>query len=175
MSKPTGILLTMLEEQQAELADALISGMTYWQAIPWLQEKFGVTVKSISAFTPFWAAWCEPRLLARRRRAVHTSEEIAEEASKNPGQFDAATIDAIKQRAFELSISPGCNPKDVKNLFALVLKSRDQERANKELDLEREKFDRLKRQDEESRKVATNPTLTAEEKQQRMREILGIS
>jgi hypothetical protein len=72
---------------------------------------------------------------------VSTSEELAEEAEKNPGQFDKATIDAIKQRAFELSISPGCNPKDVKALFALVLKARDQEGDAEDRKLERVKVE----------------------------------
>jgi hypothetical protein len=66
-------------------------------------------------------------LLARRRRAVGAADSRVEEAERNPAQFDRATIDAIKQKAFELAESPQSDPKDVKAILTLVLKARDQD------------------------------------------------
>jgi hypothetical protein len=79
-------------------------------------------------------------LIARRQRAVSTAEQIAQEAQNKPGQFDAATIDALKQKAFELAISSNAAPRDVKALFSLVLKSRDQALSEKQLALDQDRF-----------------------------------
>jgi predicted O-linked N-acetylglucosamine transferase (SPINDLY family) len=126
MKKPKSKLETKLsEEQQAKLADWLLDGMQYHQAQEVVAKEFGVRV-SLRAFTPFWDLYCAPSLVQRRNRAVSTSEEIAAEAAKRPGQFDKATIDALKQKSFELAIKPNADPKEVKALFSLVLKAGDQ-------------------------------------------------
>jgi hypothetical protein len=144
MSKPRSDakLLNLPEEQQARLADWLLSGMSYHDAREMVIKEFGVTV-SLDAYRGFWQAVCGPALIAKRRRAVNTANEVAQEAEKNPGRFDQATIDALKQKAFELSISPGANPKDVKSLFSLVLKAKDQEHDEAQLKLDREKVEIL--------------------------------
>ncbi len=144
MSKPRSDakLLNLPEEQQARLADWLLSGMSYHDARERVIKEFGVTV-SLDAYRGFWSAVCSDALIARRRRAVNTADEVALEAERNPGRFDQATIDALKQKAFELSISPGAKPKDVKSLFSLVLKAKDQEQSEKELALAEKTF-RLK-------------------------------
>lgn len=140
MRKPTGKLETELSDgQQAQLADWLLSGMKYHEAVPVVEKEFGLKVGH-SAFQAFWEHVCVPVLLRRRSVAVSTAEEIAGEAKARPGQFDQATVDALKQKAFELSISPNANPKNVKALFMLVLKARDQDQKDAELALAREKF-----------------------------------
>ena len=132
-------LLNLPEEQQAQLAEWLLSGMPYHQAKQLLFKEFSVSV-SLSAFSSFWSNVCAPELMRRRTRAVKVANEVAEEASRNPGKFDAATIDALKQKAFEQAISPGSNPKDVKALFSLVLKARDQDIDKEQLEFDKEKF-----------------------------------
>ena len=42
-------------------------------------------------------------------------------------EFDAALIDQIKQRAFELVIADHADPKTLREIFSLLLKARDQE------------------------------------------------
>src|SRR6185503_13939340 len=132
-------LLNLPEEQQAQLADWLLDGMPYHQAAALVEKDFRVSV-GISAFPGFWAAVCVPQLLLRRNRAHSTAEAVADEAAKQPGRFDQATIDALKQKAFEQAMSPGADPKAVKAIFSLVLKARDQDLDEKQLTLDREKF-----------------------------------
>jgi hypothetical protein len=176
MSKPqsTAKLLNMPEEQQAKLAEWLLSGMPYYAARELCIKEFNVTA-GLSAFSGFWSAVCSDALILRRRKAVNLSNEVALEASKNPGQFDAATIDAIKQKAFELAVAPSAKPGDVKQLFALILKAKDQEGDKEQRQLDREKFEHLKRQEEKSKAVLTNATLTPEEKQLQMKQIFGLA
>lgn len=140
-TRSDAVLLNLPEEQQAQLAEWLLSGMPYHRAQAEVEKSFGVKV-SLATFSAFWAEVCQPQLLARRARAVQTSEEVAAEALKNPGQFDEATIDSLKRRAFELSIAPDANPKDVKAIFALVLKARDQELDAREQQLNEKRFKR---------------------------------
>ncbi len=137
--RPDAKLLNLPEEAQAQIAELLLSGMPYHAVLPVIKEQFGVQT-SMGALSNFWQTVCEPALLARRRRAVSTADEVAAEAAATPGRFDAATIDSLKQRAFELSIQPQANPRDVKQIFALVLKARDQDLQQQSLKLDVQKF-----------------------------------
>jgi hypothetical protein len=133
-------LLNLPEEQQAQLAEWLLSGVPYHQAQQLVENQFGVRV-SLGKFSLFWSAVCASELLRRRARAVNVANEVAQEAERTPGRFDAATIDALKQKAFELSISPNADPKQVKAIFALVLKARDQELKEGDQELSRTKIE----------------------------------
>lgn len=143
MAKPRSDakLLNLPEEQQAQLAEWLLAGMPYHVARQRVAEEFGVTV-GIGTFTSFWEEVCAPALLRRRTSAVSMANEVAAAAAQSPGQFDAATIDAIRQRAFELAISPHSAAKDVKALFVLLQKGRDQDLKAEQLQLQREQRDR---------------------------------
>jgi hypothetical protein len=132
-------LLNLPEEAQHAIIDRMLNGNTYLQVKDYILEKYQIET-SAAALSKFWETMAAPVLLARRHRAVETADEIADEAIARPGKFDAATIDALKQKAFELAIAPGADPRDVKSLFMLVLKARDQEIDAQTLALESEKF-----------------------------------
>ena len=134
------ILLNLPEEQQAKLAEWLLNGMPYHEAKVLVEKEFGRSVKSLDSFRSFWQQVCQPQILARRRRAVTTADERAAEAKKNPGQFDLATMDAIKQRAYELAESPEAKAGDVKAILMLLLKARDQDIHERELELSLQKY-----------------------------------
>lgn len=122
------------EERKAKLSDWLLSGLPYHQVQALVHEQFKVST-SLSALCSFYQHFCAAELLARRKRAVTTADDIAEEARNQPGKFDEATIDALKQKAFELSINPGADPRDVKNLFMLVLRARDQDLQERDVQI----------------------------------------
>lgn len=166
-------LLNLPEEQQARLADWLLGGMPYHQAKELLAKPepdgFGVSV-GLSALSSFWQEVCGPLLLTRRHQAVQTADSLAEEASKTPGRFDQATIDSLKQKAFELSISPVAKPKDVKALFMLVLKARDQDLNERKIRILEKKAE----QAEKAEQTLGDTTLTPDQRLSRMREIFGM-
>lgn len=134
-------LLNLPDDQQAKLAEWLLNGTPYHEARVLVEKEFGLSLKSLDPFKNFWREVCQPALLARRFRARSTAEQRAEEAKRNPGQFDAATLDAIKQKAYELSEQPDASPKDVKAILMLVLKARDQDFQERQLAFDREKFE----------------------------------
>lgn len=105
-----------------------------------IKDEFCIEVKSFDTLSRFWNENAAAALVAKRQRAVSLADEIAGEAAKTPGRFDQATIDALRQKAFELAVQPGSDPRDVKALYMLVLKSRDQELDEKALAFDQEKF-----------------------------------
>lgn len=137
MSKPqsTAKLFSLSDAQQAQLAQWMLSNVPYWQCRDLVKKEFGVEVKSLDSFSHFWRKVCEPALIEKRRRAAGMANNLAQEAQLNPGQFDVATLDAIKQKAFELAMSPGADPKDVQSLFSLILKAKDQDADKEKLKL----------------------------------------
>lgn len=139
MTKPRSDakLLNLPEEQQAQLAEWLLSGMPYHVAQKRVADEFGIQV-GLGTFTGFWNDVCAPALIRRRANAVSMANEVAAEAAASPGKFDAATIDAIRQRAFELAISPHSQAKEVKSLFVLLQKGRDQDIEAEKLRLQTE-------------------------------------
>lgn len=128
-------LLNLPEEQQAQLAEWLLSGVPYHAARATVAKEFGVTC-SLAALSGFYQVVCVPALLKRRSQAVQAAQEIAQEATRTPGHMDAATVDAIRQKAFELAISPSAAAKDVKALFMLLQKAQDQKLKEQQIALE---------------------------------------
>ena len=112
-------------EQQQELCEWLLSGMPYVAVRAAVLKEFNVGT-STGALHDFYHSFCAPELLRRRAEAVSTADAIAEEAAATPGKWDEAVIDKLKQRVFEMMLNPGAEAKDVKSLFGLVLKARDQ-------------------------------------------------
>lgn len=161
-------LLNLPEEQQAQLADWLLSGMPYHVARATVEKEFGVKV-ALSAFTQFWSEVCAGAYIQRRARAVGLADEVAEQVTRTPGQFDKATVDALRQKAFELSVSPQTDPKDVKAIFTLLLKSRDQDIAERRVALLEQKAAQADRVKE----VVEGPQ-TPEQKQAAIRQIFGM-
>lgn len=152
------------------LADWLLGGMPYYEAQRQVKDQFGVEVKSLKSFSAFWQAVCGPLLLVRRNQARTVAGEIAREAEARPGQFDQATIDALKQKAFELSISPQARPKDVKALFMLVLKARDQDLTERKVAI----LERKAAQADEASAAVGDGKLSPAEKEARLKQIFGI-
>lgn len=112
-------------DQQRQLCDWLLSGLSYKVVKKLVHEEFAVDTSS-AALSSFYQDYCGAELIRRRKLAVTVSQQVATEAAKLPGQFDAAAIDLLQQKAFELASAPQADPKSVQQIFGLVLKARDQ-------------------------------------------------
>lgn len=182
MRKPNAdaILLNLPEQQQAQLCEWLMTpGIGYEEAKALCEEHFGVVFKSLSPLKRFWAVVGSPAALQRRRRIVDQSNGVAEEARKNPGQFYEATLDRLAQKAFEMSLEPAVNPKDLISFTKILVEDKKREDDMKSLQLERDKFQLQTRKYEEERaktsKVLTDTALSPAEKEQHIRQIFGIA
>jgi hypothetical protein len=124
-----------------ELVQWLLGGMPYSVVKQRLRDEFQIEVKSDSTLSAFWEENCGAALILKRQKAVTLADEVAAEAEKQPGRFDAATIDALKQRAFALAVQPNSDPRDVKALFMLLVKVRAQELDEDKVLIERAKLE----------------------------------
>ncbi len=147
-------LLNLPEEQYSQLVDWLLSGMPYHKVKALLEKEFRVQT-SMAALSGFWDVAVSSELIARRQHAVTTADEIAEEAKKKPGQFDVATLDAIRQKALAISLDPRASGGEVKALFMLLLRARDQELKNKDIEIKLRRLELLERNAAQAKDVLT--------------------
>lgn len=82
-------------------------------------------------FSPFYAA-------CSRRAAVRVANEVADEAKRSPGEWQAAIADKLSQATFELLSDPNRDPETVKNFVTGVLNFG-------KLDVDREKLAQAER------------------------------
>lgn len=163
-------LKNLPEEQRAQLVEWLLSGLPYHTVRRLVADQFKVET-SLSALSEFYQEFCTAALLSRRRQAVSVADEVAAEAEKSPGQFDQATIDALKQKAFELAIQPMADHKAVKSIFSLLLKARDQDLESRRIAVLEAKAAKA----DAAEKIATDSGLSEEERATRMKQLFAMA
>ena len=155
------------EEQRLGLRDGLLEGWKYDDALSWLETECGVR-SSLSSLSAFYQRHCAPVLRDRRRLAALKAEALGEEAGKT--DWDTASIELLKQVAFEAMGNPDSDPKDVERLFKLLLKARSLDQDERKLEL----LEAKAKQADEAEAIAGNADLSEEERAQRIKEIFGI-
>ena len=122
-------------DQQRQLCEWLLtSGFSYDRIKGLVLERFGVSTTATS-LSRFYQSRVSAYLIQRRSQQVGVAKEIGEELKKRPGEFSQVTIDALKQRAFEVANNPMVDSKAIKNIFTLLLQHRDQSLKEKDIDL----------------------------------------
>ena len=120
-------LEALTQEQKRQLCEWLLTpGLTYAHIIVKIAKEFRLKI-SRKPLTRFFKNYCEAELIRRRVEAVSGPRSIAQQIENSPGQWDAATLDALKQKIFELSLSPEFKPTEVMKLYHLILKGKEQE------------------------------------------------
>ena len=136
-------VMRLPEEKIVRIAEDILAALPLRKVSEMCREELGIAGGiSEQVLSRFWSRFARWYLIARRRAASELASDVAAEAEREPGKFDAAMIDAIKQKAFELAISPTADPRDVKNVLMLVLKAGDQDIKKSELSLSERKFQR---------------------------------
>jgi len=159
------------EEQKQQLCEWLLTPALAYRVIKQMvAEEFQLEV-SMSWLSLFYKQHCVAELVRRRAQAVLVTNQIGEEMERTPGNWDQPTLDAIKQKSFEMAISPGSKPADIKQLFSMVLKSRDQDMNERKLRM----LEAAERKANEAEATTKDSSLSPEEKQQRMKEIFGLA
>lgn len=138
MRKPKSILETELTEaQQAQLADWLLGGMIYVEAVPVIEKQFGLKV-SKTAVSKFWEKVCAPQLLLRRSKAVQLANAIGADTPESQSSIDKAMLAALKQKAFEVLVKPNPSPEEITSVLSSALKVVSEEGKEADRKLKRE-------------------------------------
>jgi hypothetical protein len=166
----------MPDEHFCEAVKAELAGVPYRSIAAALAEAGlpSAKVPGRTQWSEFWQSFKPWLRLARRRSAAAGANEVAGEAAKSPAEFDTATLDLIRQMAFELADSDAPDPKGVKALVSLLLKHRDQVLNERKVAVSERKMDLLEKQSSDAQKTLQDETLTPAQRDAKMREIFGI-
>lgn len=168
-------LLNLPEEQHEQLVAWLFqSGLGYAKVRSLVKREFGIAT-SQAALSSFWSECCAPRLLQKRSQSAVAANQIADDAAKNAGTFDTATLALLRQKAFEILADTNADPDEVRGLLALALKARDQDQKDLLIAQSQRRLELLEKQSEQAKTTLANPALTPEERQLRMKEIFGMA
>jgi hypothetical protein len=130
-------------DQQRQLCEWLLTpGLSYETVKKLVFEQFNTSTNS-SSLSTFYQSYCGAYLIQRRQAAVGIAQEVARDAKAIPGQWEPATIEALQVKAFEFASNPTVNPKDVKAIFSLVLKARDQDLKRKDVEIKMRRLEML--------------------------------
>lgn len=120
------------ERRKLALRDGLLGGWKYEAALAWLEAECGVR-SSLDALTRFWRRHCAPVLKERRQLASLRAEALGAEAGKT--DWDSASIELLKQAAFEAMSNPEADPEAVERIFKLLLKARALDQSGRRIEL----------------------------------------
>src|SRR3954468_19245200 len=104
------------DEQQTIVEWLLTPQLGYKKIAKLVQKEFGIPC-NYGALDSFYQSYVAPYLIRKRSLAVGVANQVGDEIEKTPGRFDQATVDALKQKAFELANNPMSDPRDVKAIF----------------------------------------------------------
>lgn len=155
------------EQQLLELRDGLLSGWKLEDAKSWLIVECGVS-SSLAALSAFFKRHCVPVIRDRRQLAALKAEAITEGVGLT--DWDAASIERLRQTVFEFMSNPNADIEATERLFKLLLKSRDQEVDRRKLVLLEEKA----KQADAAAGLAKDGKLTDEEKAAELKRIFRM-
>jgi hypothetical protein len=142
-------------DQQRQLCEWLLTpGLSYEVVKKMVLDEFN-TSTSARALSSFYQSYVAAYLIQRRAQAVGVAKELHGDMEKTPGKFDEATIDALSQKAFEFAQNPMVDPRDVKQLFSLVLKARDQSLKEQDISIKLRRLELLEKSSTQAKEKLT--------------------
>lgn len=180
-------VIDRLPRNQREALDRWLfeENLSYDQALERLHLDFGVRVGR-SALSAYWQRCKQRELLATIASSSMGADEVSKTFAANTSKFYEPMMKLIERLAFEKMLNGEkvdvSSVVDLTNLlqqhFGGLLKLRAEERKERELALKKEKLELELRKYEaqfEKAKGTLDSKLTPEEKQQRLRQIFGMT
>lgn len=169
-SKLAALTPSVREELLSWLGQANVS---YEEAAILLRERHEVKV-STSALCE-WYARHGFQLRAEQARSV--AETAAEELAAGPDKFDEATMAMIRQKLFERALAKNGDVAELATLAKIMGDSAKLRIKEKELELSARRVALLEKkaaQADQAKGVVENQTLTAAEREAKLKEIFGL-
>jgi hypothetical protein len=126
-----------------------------------------------NAISDFWSEFGLCLLEVCRAQAALLAKGIATSAAKSPAEFSAATLAALEQRVFEMSLSPNTDPRDIKALCDILEGREDRKLKVRQIEMQERRLTLLEKKEADAKSTLTDSKLTSEEKVQKMREVFG--
>lgn len=165
-------LKSMPQEWQDDLCTWLaVENVTYSEARKRLIEKYEVKT-SLASLSDYYSTVAVPWKYAQARG-------LADEFAKlQSGEFDEAALKRLQQLLFEVTVSNRVDLKAVKTLAKIVGDSHKLNLAQERLELDRRKVKLLEAkaaQADQVAGVAGDKSLSAQEKERRIKAVFGIA
>ncbi|MEM0964800.1 MAG: hypothetical protein AAGJ81_01445 [Verrucomicrobiota bacterium] len=134
-------------------------------------EGFGLEGIGVSAVYAFLKEWRVKLWREGLKAQQHEAQQIvAEGLADNGAVVDQAIEAGLREMVMDALANKSMDPGDIKNIFSMILKSRDQALDSRRLEL----LEKKAAQADEAKKVTEDKTLTPEEKQAKHKQIFGI-
>ncbi len=133
------VLLNLPADQQSLLAEWLLGGLSYQQAQTRAGREFGVHA-SLPVFSNFYRVVCLPILQARRADLLIAAKSFHPESGPQAGALARSTWELLQQKIFELALESEPRVADLKALCPLVLRARQVQLREQELECQRQKL-----------------------------------
>lgn len=165
--RPESLEVRLGPEGCAALRDALLDGMSYRAAIPWVLEQFGQPT-SLGGMCNFYEDVCVPYKAEYLRHSARVATQVAD-AVADEAALDTANRKLLKQQTFELLSNPNADPeergKSAMNFVRMLAVQVAETKARTAL---------LKAQQaDQAKEVVNDATLTAEQKEARIKSLFG--
>lgn len=163
--RPESLEVRLGPEDTAALRDALLDGMSYRAAIPWVAEQFGQPT-SLGGICNFYENVCVPYKAEYLRHSARVATQVAD-AVADEAALDTANRKLLKQQTFELLSNPNADPeergKSAMNFVRMLAVQVAETKAKTAL---------LKAQQaDQAKEVVNNKALSIEEQNERLRNI----
>ena len=159
-------LLTLDSEVQQELFEELRAGMSYRQALLWVEREHGVK-SSMGAMHHFWQVRAKEYSENRIMKAVVAAQDIEELAHEQLPMITDATMNALTQAAFEAALS--ADSKKTKVFMDIVLKANAQQLECRKVAIQEKRLELL-----DQAEAVVKEEHTPEEREKKLKEIFGI-
>lgn len=159
--RPDSTFAQLEPEQLDAVNAALLGGASSYTDVSLMLREWGYKL-SIQSVGEYYRR----HLLPEKWRVNNKTAEVLDGIDR--GNLDDATFTALKQATFDLATSPNGDHDTIIKMFSTVLKGQ-------QFQLDRDKFDLLLRREAQAQDALTDTTLTAEEKERKMRAIFGMN
>jgi len=131
-------------------------------------------VPGASAMHQFWAEFSPFWSVCSRRAAATGANLLAADAKQNPADWCNANEELIHQLAHQYLSNPQHDPKHAKSFITAIIKLVNVAEDREDRKLAVRKLELLEAREAKQKETLSDESLTPEQKQAKMREILGM-
>ena len=155
----------------------LRSRTSYRAIMDWLHAEFGIVVKSSNTLVRYREREVVP-IVMEEHRQLAANCALAASANAEAGgasqNMEAAAGNALRQTVAAMALDPEANLAAMAALYRVVLAERKIELQREQVDLTKRRLALLESRAEAAKKIVTDPKLTVEEQNRKIRRLLGI-
>lgn len=175
------------EENLGKLYSMARRGAQWFEVVKAANDELGLDVHPSRSGYYRWLDWMREQDSERRLSQARIAALEADQLAKEVGLDDETAIKAYKSLAAEMALKTG-NAKAAGNFLRMAtslvdrqhrakeisLKEKDLSRKEEELKIALKKLELLEQKENEAKGAISNPQLTQEEREQKLKEIFGL-